>query len=134
MTCRPCCNSLRTKAITGGTTLRFGLGIGLSIGLTVRLIEGLSRGLIVGLISGLVAGLHGGLNRGGSDVIMHYALRLILWRSGYTPFNFVKFLDQWAKLILLKKAGGSYIFIHRMLLEYFADLPTIKKSGGFKRG
>jgi hypothetical protein len=27
-----------------------------------------------------------------------------------------------AKLILLKKVGGAYIFVHRMLLEYFADL------------
>ena len=26
------------------------------------------------------------------------------------------------KLILLKKVGGGYIFIHRMLLDYFADM------------
>jgi hypothetical protein len=64
------------------------------------------------------------LNRGGSAVIKHYALRLILWRKGYTPFKFIKFLDQCARLILLKKVGGGYIFIHRMLLEYFAELPT----------
>src|SRR6202011_5655668 len=63
-----------------------------------------------------------GLNRGGSAVIKHYALRLVLWLNGYTPFKFVKFLDQCARLILLKKVGGGYIFIHRMLLEYFADM------------
>jgi hypothetical protein len=62
------------------------------------------------------------LNRGGSAVIKHYALRLILWRSGYTPFKFINFLDHCAKLILLKKVGGGYIFIHRMLLDYFAEL------------
>ena len=55
-------------------------------------------------------------------MIKHYALRLILWLKGYTPFNFIKFLDHCARLILLKKVGGGYIFIHRMLLEYFADL------------
>jgi eukaryotic-like serine/threonine-protein kinase len=55
-------------------------------------------------------------------VIKHYALRLILWRNGYTPFNFIKFLDQCDKLILLKKVGGGYIFIHRMLLDYFAEM------------
>jgi hypothetical protein len=49
-------------------------------------------------------------------------LRLTLRRSGYTPRKFVKFLDHCSKLILLKKVGGGYIFIHRMLLEYFADL------------
>jgi hypothetical protein len=64
-----------------------------------------------------------GLNRAGSAVINHYALRLILWINRYTPFNFIKFLDHCAKLILLKKVGGGYIFIHRMLLDYFADLP-----------
>jgi hypothetical protein len=54
----------------------------------------------------------------------HYALRLILWLSGNTPLNLIKFLDQCAKLIFLKKVGRGYIFIHRMLLDYFADLPS----------
>jgi hypothetical protein len=40
------------------------------------------------------------------------------------PFNFIKFLDECARLILLKKVGGGHIFIHRMLLDYFAELPT----------
>jgi hypothetical protein len=78
---------------------------------------------------GLILGLH----RGGSAVIKHYALRLILWRSGYIPLNLINFLDQCSRLILLKKVGGGYIFIHRMLLEYFADLPTIEKSGESRR-
>ena len=59
-------------------------------------------------------------------MIKHYALRLTLWLSGYTPRNFVAFLDHCAKLIFLKKVGGGYIFIHRMLLEYFADLTPEK--------
>jgi eukaryotic-like serine/threonine-protein kinase len=78
--------------------------------LTVAAFWALSFGLIVGL------------SRGGSAVIKHYALRLILSLSGYTPFNFVNFLDQCARLILLKKVGGGYIFIHRMLLDYFAEM------------
>jgi eukaryotic-like serine/threonine-protein kinase len=80
--------------------------------------EGLSEGLTGGLVGGLIVGL----NRGGSAVIKHYAVRLTLWLNGYTPFNLVKFLDHCARLILLKKVGGGYIFIHRMLLEYFAEL------------
>jgi eukaryotic-like serine/threonine-protein kinase len=97
------------------------LTVGLIVGLSGRLIGG-SNVLEVGVLVGLIIGVIGGLNRGGSAVIKHYALRLILWRSRHTPFNFVKFLDQCAKLILLKKVGGGYIFVHRMLLDYFADL------------
>ena len=111
------------RGLLGGLVARMGTGS----------IAGLVVGLMVGLAAGLLGGLIVGLNRGGSAVIKHYALRLILWRNGYTPLNFIKFLDHCAKLILLKKVGGGYIFIHRMLLEYFADLPTIEKSGESKR-
>jgi hypothetical protein len=78
--------------------------------------------LIIGPLFFGFIGLIVGLNRGGSAVIKHYALRLTLWLNGYTPFKFVNFLNHCARLILLKKVGGGYIFIHRMLLEYFADL------------
>jgi hypothetical protein len=99
--------------------------VSLSLGSIVGLIAGLSGGLIVSLIFGSLFGLE----RGGSAVIKHYALRLILWLSGSTPFKFIKFLDHCAKLIFLKKVGGGYIFIHRMLLDYFAELnPPSKKA------
>jgi hypothetical protein len=102
------------------------LACGLIGGLSDALREGLSDALITGLNVGLFAGSVVCLNRGGSAVIKHYALRLTLWLSGYTPRNFVAFLDHCAKLIFLKKVGGGYIFIHRMLLEYFADLTPEK--------
>ena len=73
-------------------------------------------------IRGLFCGAIIGLNRGGTAVLKHYSLRLILWLKGYTPFRFIGLLDYGAKLILLKKVGGGYIFMHRMLLEYFATL------------
>ena len=60
-------------------------------------------------------------------MINHYALRLILWRSGYTPLNFIKFLDHCTKLVFLKKVGGGYIFIHRVLLDYPAELTPEKR-------
>jgi eukaryotic-like serine/threonine-protein kinase len=90
--------------------------------------------LIFGLVTGLTSGLLVGLTRGGSAVIKHHALRLILWRKGYIPLNIIKFLDQCAKLIFLKKVGGGYIFIHRMLLDYFADLPQSTKGGDGRAG
>jgi hypothetical protein len=93
------------------------------------LIFGITNGLTFGLLFALIAGL----NRGGAAVIKHYALRIVLWWKSYTPFNFIKFLDECARLIFLKKVGGGYIFTHRMLLEYFADLPAIERSGESKR-
>jgi eukaryotic-like serine/threonine-protein kinase len=107
------------------TCLFFGLIGGLTPVLRALLLrQGLSEGLSLGLSFGLIAGL----TRGGSAVIKHYALRLIFWLNGYTPLNYVRFLDQCAKLILLKKVGGGYIFIHRMLLDYFADISVQNAS------
>jgi hypothetical protein len=97
--------------------------IGWPLSVSKVVIEGLYFGIIVGMVVGAIVGLITGLSRGGSVVIKHYALRLTLWRSG----------DMCAKLILLKKVGGGYIFMHRMLLEYFADLPKTEKSGKAKR-
>jgi eukaryotic-like serine/threonine-protein kinase len=85
---------------------------------------------ISGLGFGLTLVMIFALNRGGSAVIKHYALRLILWTQKYTPLNFVAFLDHCAKLILLKKVGGGYIFIHRMLLDYFAELTPESINAG----
>jgi hypothetical protein len=85
---------------------------------------------ILGLICGLIAGVFFGTYLGGSAVIKHHTLRLILWMTGHTPFKFIKFLDHCSRLILLKKVGGGYIFIHRMLLDYFADLPKIHERKG----
>ena len=114
-----------------------GVKLSLKNSLAVFLVTGLAFGLIATLIAALIgrpivdnvlvaswAGVCLGLDRGGSVVIKHDSLRLILWLSGYTPLNFVTFLDQCARLILMNKVGGSYIFIHRMLLEYFAELPN----------
>ena len=109
-------------------SLKNSLAALLATSLTVGLIVGRVAGPMDGLTYGLMVGLIVGLNRGGSAVIKHYALRLTLWLSGYTPFKFVKFLDQCARLIFLKKVGGGYIFIHRMLLDYFADIPTQNTS------
>ena len=107
-----------------------GIILSRKIGICVALIFLLASGLI-GLIQGvsvlsfgLMAGWIAGLYRGLGAVIKHYALRLVLWHTGKIPFMFIPFLDYCARLILLKKVGGGYIFIHRMLLEYFAKLGT----------
>jgi len=85
---------------------------------------GLVAGPVGGLIGGLAFGLIGGLVFGGVAFIQHFILRFLLWHAGYMPWNYPRFLDYAADRILLRKVGGGYIFIHRMLLEYFASLDT----------
>jgi hypothetical protein len=38
--------------------------------------------------------------------------------------NTVGFLDYAAKRIFLHKVGGGYIFVHRLLQDYFAGLKS----------
>jgi hypothetical protein len=60
-----------------------------------------------------------------SKQVFHFTLRCILWRSGYIPWNYARFLDYASDRIFLQKVGGGYVFIHRLLLEHFARMkPT----------
>ena len=108
------------NAIVGG--LIFGLIYRLIVGLIFGLIVGPSGGLYFGLGGGLFVGILGALWYGGLEIIQHYTLRLILIIQGHTPRNYARFLDHAAALIFLQKVGGGYRFIHRLLLEHFAEM------------
>jgi hypothetical protein len=69
-----------------------------------------------------VLGLVGAFGFGGLACIQHLVLRVLLWRSKALPWDLPRFLDYAAERILLRKVGGGYIFIHRLLLEYFVTL------------
>lgn len=63
-----------------------------------------------------------GLLFGFTPAIQHLVLRRMLHRRVGMPWNYAAFLDHAARLILLRRVGGSYTFVHRYLLEYFAAL------------
>lgn len=119
-------------------------GIWLSI--RSAIFAGLLVGLIYGLIGGLVSGgptwlrdtlnfgLMGALWYGGLDVIQHYVLRLLLLIQEHTPANYARFLDYAVDRIFLQKVGGGYRFIHRLLLEHFAEMDETKKVSPSKAG
>jgi hypothetical protein len=100
--------------------------------LFIFLFSGFSFGLIGGLINsgqpsgwlllGLSGGLSSGLQFGGSTLIQHYALRFVLARNNLLPWRLVPFLDHCVNLIFLRRVGGGYIFIHRLLMEHFAEM------------
>jgi hypothetical protein len=76
----------------------------------VLLKPGLAGGLIVGAIPAFAC-------------IQHFTLRLILYYNSYIPWlEYARFLDYAAERIFLQKVGGGYIFIHRMLMEHFAQM------------
>lgn len=82
-------------------------------------------GGVSGAVGGAVSsGLLVGMWYGGFTVIKHAILRLLLWRAGAIPWHYVRFLDFCAECILLRKLGGGYVFLHRLLMDYFAALET----------
>jgi hypothetical protein len=111
--------SVRNALVTGPG---FGLIIGLVTGLHFWLFQGFWNGLNLGLFCGLTVGAIAFLWYGGSDAIQHYTLRFILWVKGHMPRNYISFLDYAVERIFLQKVGGGYIFIHRLLLEHFAEI------------
>jgi MFS family permease len=109
---------------------------GLSIWLIFGLIGGLSLGegpmgmIIIGAYIAPSAGLLVGLILGGLAVVQHYTLRVILTLKKFLPFRIPLFLDHCVDLIFLRRVGGGYIFVHRLLMEHFAEMyvetPTSK--------
>jgi len=118
-------NALRVGLVVW---LAVGLPIGLASGLAWGLVygpdSGLTVGLTVGLTIGLAFGLAVGLFFGGLASIQHFTLRFILYCNGYMPWSYARFLDYAAERIFLRKVGGGYIFVHRLLQDYFASLAS----------
>src|SRR5260370_6004242 len=79
-----------------------------------------------GVIMGLVVGVLVGLLMGGWTSERHGVLRILLWRAGSIPWKYSRFLDQSADHLLLRKVGGGYVFVHRLLLDYFASLESME--------
>jgi hypothetical protein len=100
----------------------FAVCASIGAGLVFSALYGGQRGLVLGGIFGVNAGLVFGLILGGYACLSHLVLRLILYQSGYIPWNYARFLDSCVERIFLRRVGGSYIFAHRLLMEYFATL------------
>jgi hypothetical protein len=85
---------------------------------------GLHEVISIGLAVGLIAAMAGGKGPvfAGVILIQHFTLRLILWLQGYTPWNYARFLDYATERVFIRKVGGGYIFIHRILQEHFSQM------------
>jgi hypothetical protein len=101
--------SMKLALLTG---LIFGL-----VGMFIAMLR--SLGVVVNAVG---AALISGMVSGGLFSVRHFVMRLILWSTRSAPLDYVRFLDFSAERLFLRKVGGGYIFVHRMLLEYFASL------------
>jgi eukaryotic-like serine/threonine-protein kinase len=110
-------------------SLAFGSASGLVFGVIYGIINSLFElkygfvgGLVGGLSHGAVVGILGGLVYGGLACVQHMVLRSIFYLDDFIPWSYTHFLDYATERVLLRKVGGGYIYMHRLLLEYFAKL------------
>ena len=99
-----------------------GIIVGLFFMIVSVLIFGSTLGWYVGLSQAVLLGSVFGMVFGGNSVIHHFVLRFTLSCKNLFPMNLVAFLDYATDRIFLRKVGGGYVFVHRMLMEYFASL------------
>jgi hypothetical protein len=94
--------------------VRNGLIVALIAGLIVWPNVGLHFALIIGLISGLAFGL--------DAAVQHGMFRLLLWAHHVAPLRTVRWLNYMVQLRLLYRGtSGGYVFIHRIVQNYFCD-------------
>lgn len=99
-----------------------GLASALLVGLLFLLISGVQSGQYGAVVAGLAGFFLFSFIGGGRALFQHVILRFTLYWNGQIPWNYARFLDQAADFALLRKVGGGYIFIHRLLQEYFASV------------
>jgi hypothetical protein len=86
--------------------------------------------LIYSLGASIAMGGLAGAVFGGTYLIKHYALRFVLSQFNVLPWRLFSFLDSAVKLIFLRRVGGNYIFVHRLLMEHFAEMEIQPEKPG----
>lgn len=106
-------NSLRLGFLAGLPTMILG-GFASTV-----MAEGWVGGVALGyLAASIVFGV--GLVKGGGAFVKHFALRFLLYYGKALPFFLRPWLDYCVDHLFLRRIGGGYTFVHRMLLEHFA--------------
>jgi hypothetical protein len=107
--------SMRLAKVAGSQNSIAAVGV---VGISV--IAGwLAGGPIVSAILGTIAGV--GISKAGR-IGEEVVLKKLLWKAGVGPKNYTDFLNYAVDHILLRKVGEDYIFVHQLLLDYFASL------------
>ena len=96
-----------------------GVLIGGLVGMPIGALTGGPGGWVIGALVGTLSFVFGGAL---AAVLQFYILRFWLWQTHAFPWKAESFLEDATARILLRRVGGDYSFIHRLLLDYFADL------------
>jgi eukaryotic-like serine/threonine-protein kinase len=128
-------SSARNAGLIGlSSALILVLGCVLPISVVALMFASFPDGLFLGGLLGGLVGASGGvafaLRAGGAAYLKHYTLRLWLVCERLAPWNYARFLNHAADQVLLRKVGGGYMFIHRMLMEWFAARYVEPSVGG----
>lgn len=74
------------------------------------------------LQGGTAVGLTIGLLHGGTAVLLHAALRVVVALTTPLPIQLVPFLGEATRLAFMRRVGGGYIFMHRTLQAHFVSM------------
>jgi DNA polymerase III delta prime subunit len=110
------------------TALVFGLAYGLFFGMLFMPL--VSTGPVEALAIGMAIGVSRMGDKGGMAVIQYWVMRVLLWRYDYAPLRYVRFLEHAKELLFLRRVGVGYIFVHRMLMEHFAEMEPVGGKQG----
>jgi hypothetical protein len=113
---------IRRSALNALWGVPAGLAVWLGLALLAAAWRGsMHDGLSWALPAGLIVTMAWALRSGLFACLQHGLLRLLLESSGVIPHNYVRFLDASTARLLLRRVGGGYIFVHRLLLDYLAS-------------
>jgi MFS family permease len=100
----------------------YSMVLSICVGLVFGFIVTVIFSPMIGLIFGLSLGLTFCLMISTITLIKHLALRFVLVKNKFLPQHLIPFLDHCVDLIFLRRVGGGYIFVHRLLMEHFAEM------------
>jgi hypothetical protein len=77
--------------------------------------------VLLAMLVGVGTGICHGTLRGGGTYLRHKALLDLLKREGMIAPNYLLFLRHMSNVRIVQRRGGGYEFLHRYLLEHFAN-------------
>ncbi len=92
------------------------------LALPMTLLTALMRDPTYALNIGILSALIAASLFGAGVFVKHFLLRALLRMQHSLPWRYSRFLNYAAQLVFLRTVGGGYIFMHRLLQQYFAAL------------